>query len=91
MHNKDEAATRLASELPGETFDVGDGPGAVRGIGKELDLIGRLDKAEVERERLSLIETVDACHIPTVTKATGEDGTFARITSDEARLIPYIR
>ena len=48
MHDEDEAAAGLAEELRGEAFDVGDGPGAIRGIGKELDLVGRLDKVEVE-------------------------------------------
>ena len=48
MHDEDEATTELASELGGEAIDVGDGPGAIRGIGKELDLVGRLDKVEVE-------------------------------------------
>ena len=66
MHDEDEAATGLAEELRGEAFGVGDGPRTVRGIGEELDLVGRLDKAEVERERLSLIEAVDACHIPRI-------------------------
>ena len=48
MHDEDEAAAGLAEELRGEAFDVGDGPGAIRGIGEELDLVGRLDKVEVE-------------------------------------------
>ena len=63
MHDEDEAATGLAGELREEAIDVGDSPGAIKGVGKVLDLVGRLDKAEVERERLSLIEAVDACHI----------------------------
>ena len=91
MHDKDEAATGLAGELRGEAINVGDSPGAIRGISKVLDPVGWLDEAEVEREGLSLIETIDTCHIPTVSKATGEDSTLARITSDEARLIPYGR
>ena len=48
MHDEDEAATGLAGELGGEAIDIGDSPGAIRGIGKELDLVGRLDKVEVE-------------------------------------------
>ena len=48
MHDEDEAATGLAEDLRGEAFDIGDGPGAVRGIGEVLNLVGRLDKAEVE-------------------------------------------
>ena len=47
MHDEDEAATGLASELCGEAIDVGDSPGAIRGVGKVLDLVGWLDKAEV--------------------------------------------
>ena len=78
MHDEDEAATGLASELRGEAIDVGDGPEAIRGVGKILDLVGWLDKAEVERECLSLIETVDTCHIPRMSETTGKDGTLAR-------------
>ena len=90
MNDEDKAATGLAGELRGEAINVGDSPRAIRGISKVLDPVGWLDEAEVEREGLSLIETIDTCHIPTVSKATGKDGTLARITSDEARLIPYI-
>ena len=90
VHDKDEAATRLAENLCGEAIDGGDIPRAIRGIGKELDLIGWLDKAEIERERLSLIETIDACHIPRMAKATGKDCTLAWITTHKARLIPHI-
>ena len=91
MHDKDEAATGLAGELRGEAIDVGDSPGAIKGVGKVLDLVGWLDEAEVERERLGLIEAVDACHIPRMSKATGEDSTLARIACDETRFIPDIR
>ena len=55
MHDEDEAAARLAEELRGETINVGNSPGAIRGIGKVLNLVGWLDEAEVEREGLSLI------------------------------------
>ena len=34
MHDKDEAATGLAGELRGEAINVGDSPGAIRGISK---------------------------------------------------------
>ena len=91
MHDEDEAATGLAGELRGEAINVGDSPRAIRGVGKVLDLVGWLDEAEVEREGLSLIETIDACHIPRMSEATSKDGTLARITSDEARLIPHGR
>ena len=91
MHDEDEAATGLAGELRGEAIDVGDSPGAIRGVGKVLDPVEWLDEAEVEREGLSLIETIDACHIPRMSETTGKDGTLARITNDEARLIPYGR
>ena len=90
MHDEDEAATGLAGELRGEAIDVGDSPGAIKGVGKVLDLVGWLDEAEVEREGLSLIETIDTCHIPRMSETTGEDSTLAWITSNEARLIPYI-
>ena len=91
MHDEDEAATELASELGGEAIDIGDSPGAIRGISKVLDPVGWLDKAEVEREGLSLSETIDTCHIPRMSETTGKDSTLARITNDEARLIPYGR
>ena len=91
MHDEDEAATGLASELGGEAIDIGDSPGAIRGISKVLDPVGWLDEAEVEREGLSLIETIDTCHIPRMSETTGKDGTLARITCDEARLTPYGR
>ena len=91
MHDEDEAATGLASELCGEAIDVGDSPGAIRGVGKVLDLVGWLDKAEVEREGLSLIETIDACHIPRMSETTGKDGTLARTSTHKARLIPHSR
>ena len=90
MNDKDEATSRLAEDLRGETFDVGDSPRAIGGIGKEQNLIDWLDKAEVEQEGLGFIETIDTCHIPRMTKATGKDGTLARITTDEARLIPHV-
>jgi hypothetical protein len=48
MHDEDEAAAGLAEDLRGETIDVGDSPRAIRGVGKVLDLVGRLDEAEVE-------------------------------------------
>ncbi len=48
MHDEDEDAAGLAGELRGEAIDGGDSPRAIRGIGKELDLVGRLDEAEIE-------------------------------------------
>ena len=89
MHDEDEAATGLASELGGEAIDIGDSPGAIRGISKVLDPVGWLDEAEVEREGLSLIETVDTCHIPRMSETTGKDGTLARTSTHKARLIPH--
>ena len=91
MHDEDEAATGLARELRGEAIDVGESQRAIWGIGQVLDLVGWLDETEVEREGLSLIETIDACHIPRMSETTGKDGTRARITNDEARRIPYGR
>ena len=66
MHDEDEAAAGLAEDLRGEAINVGDSPRAIRGISKVLDPVGWLDEAEVEREGLSLIEAVDACHIPRI-------------------------
>ena len=42
MHDEDEDATRLAEDLRGEAFNVGDSPGAIRGVSKVLDLVGQM-------------------------------------------------
>ena len=86
---KYKASTRLTSHRCGEFIDNGERPFAAGSIGK-TDTVGALDEATVETKRLRLVKTVDACHIPHLAMATGEDNTLSRIAAQIARLIPYV-